>query len=95
MEDRSMLRDELRTSGGQVVEKAKELIHEGNVRHLQIKQVNRVVIDLPLTLVAVGVIIAPVAAALGAFAAVATGCSISVNREAAPGDAERYLPDGR
>ncbi len=70
-----------RVSGSQLVEKIKELVHEGNVRRVMVEHEGRVVLELPLTVVGVGVLIAPVLAALGAFAAVATECTIRVERE--------------
>ena len=73
--------EEFKVSGGQMVDTVKGLVHEGNVRRIQVKQEGRTLIELPLTIVAVGVLIAPVAAALGAFAAIATDCTIAVERE--------------
>jgi len=72
--------EEIKVSGAQLVEKVKELIHEGNVRRIQIRHEGRVVLEVPLTVAAVGVVVAPVLAALGAFAALATECTIVVER---------------
>lgn len=72
--------EELRVSGSQLVDKVKELIHEGNIRRIVIKQDGRSVMELPLTVAAVGVVLAPVLAAVGAFAALATNSSIVVER---------------
>ncbi|MBC7257354.1 MAG: DUF4342 domain-containing protein, partial [Chloroflexi bacterium] len=67
-------------SGSELVEKIKSLIHEGNIRRIVIKQDGNTVMELPLTVAAVGVVLAPVLAAVGAFAALATNCSIVVER---------------
>ncbi len=75
------LREEIRVSGSQLVDKVKELVHEGNIRRIVIKQNDQTVMEIPLTLAAVGVVFAPVLAALGAFAALATNCSIVVERD--------------
>ena len=72
--------EEFRVSGAQLVEKVKDLIHEGNIRRIQIKHEGRVVIEIPMTVAAVGMLVAPVLAALGAFAALATECTIVVER---------------
>jgi hypothetical protein len=72
--------EEFRVSGAQLVEKVKDLLHEGNVRRIQIKHEGRVVMEIPMTLAAVGVLVAPVLAALGAFAALASECTIVVER---------------
>jgi hypothetical protein len=72
--------EEFRVAGGQLVDKVKELLHEGNIRRIQIKQQDRVVLEIPLTFAAVGVLVAPLLAALGAFAALASECTIVVER---------------
>lgn len=73
--------EEIKVTGAQLVDTVKQLLHEGNVRRILIKQEGRTLLELPLTVVAIGVLIAPVAAALGAFAALVTDCSIAVERE--------------
>jgi hypothetical protein len=70
-----------KVNGSQLVDKVKELLHEGNVRRVKISQNGRTVFEIPLTVAAVGVLIAPMLAALGAFAALATECTIEVERE--------------
>ncbi|MCE5258097.1 MAG: DUF4342 domain-containing protein [Chloroflexi bacterium] len=72
--------EEFEVNGVQLVDKVKELLHEGNIRRITIKQDGHTVIELPLTIVAVGTVFAPVLAAVGAFAALATNCSIVVER---------------
>lgn len=73
-------REEFKVSGSELVEKIKSLIHEGNIRRIVIKQDGNTVMELPLTVAAVGVVLAPMLAAVGAFAALATNCSIVVER---------------
>ena len=67
--------EEFKVAGSEIVDKVKELLHEGNVRRIVIRQDGRTVFELPLTIAAVGVIAAPVLAAIGAFAALATNCT--------------------
>jgi hypothetical protein len=69
-----------KAKGGQVIDKVKELIHEGNVRRITIKQEERVVAEFPLTVGVVGALIAPMLAALGALAALLTECTIEIER---------------
>jgi hypothetical protein len=60
----------------------KEIVHEGNVRRINIKDSEgKTLIEVPLTLGFVGVLVAPVAAAIGAIAALAADYSIEVERE--------------
>ncbi|MBC7236993.1 MAG: DUF4342 domain-containing protein [Chloroflexi bacterium] len=73
-------REEIKLTGAELVEKVKELIHQGNIRRIVIKQEGRTVMELPLTVAAVGVVFAPVLAAVGAFAALVSNCSIVVER---------------
>jgi hypothetical protein len=71
-------------SGGQVVEKVKQLIHEGNIRRVRLLHEGRTIIEIPLSIgapVAVaGILAAPVLAAMGAFAALVTECTIEVEK---------------
>lgn len=72
----------IKVTGENLLKKVKELIKEGNVRRISIKDKNgKALIDIPLTLGVVGAVIAPVLAAVGAIAALITECSISVERE--------------
>ncbi|HUT18988.1 MAG TPA: DUF4342 domain-containing protein, partial [Anaerolineae bacterium] len=62
--------EEFEVSGERVVAKIKELVHEGNIRRVVIKnEEGRTLIDIPLTVSVLGVLVAPQLAALGAIAA--------------------------
>ena len=71
-------------SGSQLVEKIKQLIHEGNIRRVRLLHEDRTVIELPLSIgapaAALGILAAPVLAAIGAFAALVTECTIEVEK---------------
>jgi hypothetical protein len=71
-------------SGSQLVEKIKQLIHEGNVRRVRLLHEGRVVLEIPLTIgapaAAIGIVAAPVLAAVAAFAALVTECTIEVEK---------------
>jgi hypothetical protein len=67
--------------GDKIVAKLKEIIHEGNVRHVVIKNEDgRTLIELPVTVGVAGALVAPVWAAVGALAALVAKCSIEVER---------------
>ena len=68
-------------AGNQVIETVKNLIHEGNVRRISIKQDGRTIAEFPLTFGVVGAALAPVLAAAGAIAALATDCTIEIERD--------------
>jgi DNA-binding Lrp family transcriptional regulator len=72
--------EEFKLSGSELLDKVKELLHEGNIRRIVIKQDGQTVMELPLTVAAVGVVLAPVLAAVGAFAALVSNCSIVVEK---------------
>ncbi len=68
--------------GEDVVQKVKELINEGNVRKITItSKEGKTIAEFPLTIGVVGVLIAPVLAAIGAITALLTECTISVERD--------------
>ena len=71
-------------SGSRLVEKIKQLIHEGNVRKVRLLHEDRILIEIPLSIgapvAALGILAAPVLAAIGAFAALVTECTIEVEK---------------
>jgi len=79
-----MATEKFEVSGSQLVEKVKQLIHEGNIRRVRVLREGRVVLEIPLSIgapaAAVGIMVAPVLAALGAFAALVTECTIEVEK---------------
>lgn len=74
--------ESFKVSGEGLIKKFKDLVKEGNVRRITIKDKSgRTIIDIPLTIGVVGAVVAPVLAAVGAVAALITECTISVERE--------------
>ena len=71
-------------SGSQLVDKVKQLIHEGNIRKVRVLHEGRTVLEIPLSIgapaAAIGIMAAPLLAALGAFAALVTECTIEVEK---------------
>lgn len=77
--------EEFKITGDQVLTKIKELVHEGNIRRITLKnEEGKTLIEIPLTLGVVGALLLPVWAAIGAVAALATRCSILVERSEQP-----------
>lgn len=79
-------KEEFEVSGDVVVAKIKELVREGNVRRITIKnEEGRTLIEIPLTIGVVGAVLLPVWAALGAIAALVANLTIVVEKvERAP-----------
>ncbi|MDE3154806.1 MAG: DUF4342 domain-containing protein [Acidobacteriota bacterium] len=78
--------ESVKLEGGQLVGKIAEIIHEGNVRRVIIKQDERVLMEFPLSVGVVGVMLAPILAAVGAAAVMIKNCTIDVEREVRPTD---------
>jgi len=72
--------DSFKAESENVVEKVKELVHEGNVRRVIVKYEGRVVAEFPLTAGVVGIVLAPVLAAIGALVALMKDCTVEVER---------------
>ena len=76
--------EKFRVSGSEIVEKVKQLIHEGNIRKVRLVHEDRTIIEIPLSIgapaAALGIMAAPVLAAIGAFAALVTECTIEVEK---------------
>jgi hypothetical protein len=73
--------EEFKVDGEELLSKVKSLINEGNIRKIIIKGDNGdTIVELPLTVGVVGVLLAPVLAAVGAIAALVTKCTLVVER---------------
>ena len=73
--------EEVRVDGDKLVGKIKEILHDGNVRRITIKnEQGQVLIEIPLTFGVVGAVLLPVWAALGALAALAANLTIVVEK---------------
>ncbi len=81
MVDEKVKFEEFRVDGEQLLAKVKEIIHEGNVRRIIIKnEKGKVLVELPLTIGVVGALLIPVWAAVGAIAALAARLTIVVEK---------------
>jgi len=75
--------EEFKINGEEMLKKVKDLINEGNIRRITIKNKDgKSILEIPLTIGVVGVVLAPVLAAVGAVAALMTECTLVVEREA-------------
>jgi hypothetical protein len=83
--------EELQVLGRDLVEKVRSLIHEGNVQRIIIKDAQgHTFVEIPVTVAAVGVVLAPVLAAVGAISALVAKFTIVVERSEPKGpDPER------
>jgi hypothetical protein len=74
--------ESLKAEGSSAFDKLKDLVHEGNVRRIRVRQGDRTIAEFPLTAGVVGAVFAPALAAIGALVALAKDCSIEIEREA-------------
>ena len=73
--------EEFKVEGEKLIAKIKELIHEGNIRKIIIKdKEGKTVMEIPMTFGIVGVLLAPQLAAIGAVAALLTEAMIVVEK---------------
>lgn len=73
--------EEFQVSGEDLIATIKEVVHEGNVRRIIIKnEEGRTLIEIPLTIGVVGAVLLPVWAAIGAIAAMAANLTIIVEK---------------
>ena len=74
--------EEFKVKGDELLGRIRELIQEGNVRRVTIRNSDgKTLVEIPLTIGVVGALIAPVAAAIGAIAALVTECTVTVTRD--------------
>jgi hypothetical protein len=79
-----MATEKFTVSGDELLAKVKKLIHEGNIRRVRVIQGGKTVFEIPLSIgapaAAIGILAVPVLAAIGAFAALVTECTIEVEK---------------
>lgn len=87
MTEENVHTEEFKVSGEKMIAKVKELVHEGNIRRIIIKDTEgKTLIEAPLTIGVVGVVLLPVWAALGAIAALTAELTIVIEKiDGAPG----------
>ena len=73
--------EEFNVNADNLIERVKELLHEGNVNRIIVKDdKDRVLLEIPATVGVIGAVLAPWLAALGVVTALATRCRIVVER---------------
>lgn len=73
--------EEFKVSGGEIINKIKELLHEGNIRRIILKdEQGKTFMEIPLTVGLVGAALVPVVAAVGAIAALVSKLTIVVEK---------------
>jgi len=81
MSEQHVRTEEFHVSGDTLVAKIKELVQEGNVRRVVLKnEEGKILVEFPLTLGVVGAVLAPQLAAIGAIAALVTHCTVVVEK---------------
>lgn len=87
-----MSKESFSINGEQLLNKIKELVNEGNIRRITIlDKTSRELMSIPLTYGVVGVLIAPVLAAVGALAALVGECTIVVERKPGEGPGDHVV----
>ena len=82
--DEKVRYEEFKVDGDKLIAKVKEILHEGNIRRIIVKNdKDQTLVEIPLTIGVVGVLLIPVWAALGAIAALAANFTIVVEKVAA------------
>jgi hypothetical protein len=77
--------EEIKLKGRELVAEVQRLIHEGNVRRIIIRDTQgNTFVEIPLTIAAIGVVAAPILAAVGALAALVADFTVVVERAEAP-----------
>lgn len=95
MSDRSVHTEEHRVRGERLVARIRELVHQGNIRRIIVKDDRgQTLIEIPLTLGVVGAVLLPVWVALGAMAALAADFNLVVEKVVQPTDVAVAEPAG-
>jgi hypothetical protein len=74
--------ESFKVTGDEILEKVKEIVKEGNARKIVIKnEKDEIIMEFPLTIGAIGAVLAPLFSAVGTLAALATNCTILVEKK--------------
>ena len=86
--------ESFRAESENILDRIRNLIHEGNVRRIIVEHEGRTVAEFPVTAGVVGAVLAPVAAGIGAIVALLNDCTIQVERteekESAANEEQRH-----
>ncbi len=86
-EEKNSNRESFKVTGDEIISKVKEIIREGNARKIIIRNdKDETIMEFTLTIGAIGAVLAPVFAAVGAIAALASDCTIIVEKREKPGE---------
>jgi uncharacterized protein DUF4342 len=72
--------ESIKGEGENIVDKVRDVIHQGNVRRVVVQHQGRTVAEFPLTAGVVGAVLAPVLAAVATLVALLKDCTIQVER---------------
>ncbi len=83
--EKLIFRESINISSSELINKVKQLVHEGNIRRLKLIHKDKTLLDLPVSVgaptVAVGIAVAPLLAAVAVIAAMKIECTVEVERE--------------
>jgi hypothetical protein len=80
-QDEKSNHESFKVSGDEILSKIKEIIKEGNARRIIIKnEKDEIIMEFPLTIGAIGVVLAPIFAAVGTLTALVSHCTIVVEK---------------
>jgi hypothetical protein len=80
-EEKKTRTEEFKLNGDEILNKLKELLHQGNIRRIILKdESGKTFMEIPLTVGVVGAIVIPVWAAIGAIAALVSKLTIVVEK---------------
>ncbi|MFO8060330.1 MAG: DUF4342 domain-containing protein [Bacillota bacterium] len=85
--------EQIQVKGNDLIQSVRSLIREGNVRRIIIRQDGRTLVEFPVTVGAIGALLMPSLAALGAVAALVSECTILVQRRGPEDDSESEKKD--
>lgn len=81
MKNEKTTTEEFSVSGKELVDKVKEIIKQGNVRKIMIKnEKGETLVEIPVTIAVIGAVLVPVLAAVAAIAALVSKCTIVVEK---------------
>ncbi|HOJ78821.1 MAG TPA: DUF4342 domain-containing protein [Bacillota bacterium] len=85
-QDAKSQKEEFFVKGSELVEKVKELVRQGNINKIKVKQDDKVLIEIPVTAGVVGALLAPQLAIIGAVATLVSRSTIEIEKTSPDSD---------
>jgi len=85
-------KEEITVKSSELISKIKQLVHQGNITKIRVRQGDKVLVDIPVTAGAIGVLLAPQISILAVIAALVTKCTLEIHKREGNNEEQQTNP---